>query len=281
MTTTRDPEAERRGFTLLEVLIAVALCATAMVVFSTTTAVNLSISEKLQMRTQAALLIRGAVLDLEAQIRKDGVSSNSVEGRECELPEQFRDTFKCEYDLMKFEIPDDTLNELLNEVSAKLTGALGGFQGAPGGQSNVTDFSKILGDPQSLDKSSLGKILLGDAENKGGLDLSKLTPFLPLILDTSGEFQRFCNFNLQTALINFTLVIAMFPVLAKEISERTRQLKVRITWQNDTNTVHVVRDRSRMVEVTTYVTFVDKELKLLDAQDTSTTPTTPTAPTRP
>ncbi|MCA9522034.1 MAG: prepilin-type N-terminal cleavage/methylation domain-containing protein [Myxococcales bacterium] len=272
----------RSGFTLIEVLIALAICAATMVVFSMTTQVNLHAGRVMQIRNQAAMLARGAVLDVESKIRKEGVPSNSVEGRPCDLPDDFKEKFKCEYDLMKFEMEEEQLSEMLQEVTAKLMTAFGGNQNdpkAPPDTSKLTgaNVGSIIGDGKNLLDSSLGKLLTGEDKTLGGIDLAQMTPLLPLIMDTTGEFQRFCNFNLQNALLNFGLVITMFPVLAKELADRTRQLRLRISWKDSDARSD---SKGQTLEIVTYVTFIDKELKLEEG-DTNTDGNDPGTPPPP
>ena len=68
-------------------------------------------SKRVYRSTAAALLLRGAVLDIEERYRKKGFPTNDVSGKDCELPKVYARQFKCTYDLIGLNLDDGIIAE--------------------------------------------------------------------------------------------------------------------------------------------------------------------------
>jgi prepilin-type N-terminal cleavage/methylation domain-containing protein len=98
----------RRGFTLLEVMLAMGLLAFVLGAVLSAQGTALIHGARVYNMSMAANLMHSLVLDLEEQYRLEPFPENSLEGRSCELPDGF-DQFECEYDLLALTIGSDNV----------------------------------------------------------------------------------------------------------------------------------------------------------------------------
>jgi len=121
----------RAGFTLLEVLIALAILASVMTVLMGTMANSGQQAIYANTLTRVSQLARTKMIDLEYEIIEEGMSDDIEQYRGDFRDEGYPDiTWEAQVDPV--EIPDDVKDELLGQVNAQLFGgqqAEGALQG--------------------------------------------------------------------------------------------------------------------------------------------------------
>lgn len=136
--------ASERGFTLVEVMLALAILVGGLVILLRGTAQNIQTSQRSEMIGIATDLARGKMYDIEEKLLKDGFGELDIED-EGDFDEEGWPEYKWSYKVEKVELPN--------------AGALGALQGEEGEEG-----SDSAGDP-------LGGLLGmggGDASALGG-----------------------------------------------------------------------------------------------------------------
>ncbi len=255
----RQRERATSGFTLLEILIAMAILAFALAVISASSSTSAIYGKRVYRSTAAALLLRGVVLDIEEKYRKDGFPSNDLEGRECELPKAYAKQFHCEYDLVGLNldasaIADMTQNsqDLLSQAQEELqnSGALDKLNGGGGGKKNageeaLKDLGDVGGDAKKtgLDLSSLAK----------GGDMMSLIQTILMSGEQGMNLLGLCDINIAVLQMSMGLMIAeLLPRILKRASDRTRKIKVRLSWID-------AEGEDRTLEIESFTTAVSEE----------------------
>jgi prepilin-type N-terminal cleavage/methylation domain-containing protein len=252
--------ADQRGFTLLEILIAMAILAFALAVISASSSSSAIFSKRVYSSTAASLLLRGIILDIEEEYRKDGFPSNDILDRDCEIPKVYDKRFKCSYDLIGLHLDDSAISEMTQAAQEMLAESQESLQ-----QSGALD--KLEGAKAAAAAQPEDKVLddLGDAANsanKTGLDLSGLAQSgdMMMLIQTillSGEqglnLLGLCDINIAVLQMSMGLMVAeMLPRILKRASDRTRKLRVRLTWISDAEEEH-----TQVIE--TFTTAVSQE----------------------
>lgn len=115
------PRAVERGFTLLEVMIAMALLVVALAALLGHEGVAVQMSHYSNRASQAALLAQGKLLDIEHALKRDDMASFD----DCEsgdfVAEGFRE-FRWKACGYKVEFPDGAEEALMEELMAMVTG---------------------------------------------------------------------------------------------------------------------------------------------------------------
>lgn len=229
------PRHGRRGFSLLEVLIALAVLA---VVFAAVSGVVTSagyLMVKAPRFSQAAFMIKGVVLDLEEEYRQDGFPENDLSGRRCELPDHIADGWSCTYDLEKLDIEQQELSEMANQILEQLRGQVGD-QGSLLQTFAVLQWLFIKGD----------------------------VPISPLCPATPTQFLTMCNIKLAAIEQNIMGMVYFFPTIIKQAADQTRKLRVTITHKTESVPVLVAE---------TFIISVPEELKGLQEEGAVADPT--------
>lgn len=260
-----EGRAHRRGplgFTLLEILISMAILAFALAVISASSSTSAIYSKRVYRSTAAALLLRGVVLNIEEEYRKDGFPTNDLEGKDCELPKAYSRQFHCEYDLLGLNLDAAAIAEmtqnsqdLLGQAQEQLqnSGALDKLNAAKGAaRQKKPEGEDALKD---LDGAAAGA-------KTAGLDLSSLTKggnMMTLVqtILMSGEqglnLLGLCDINISVLQMSMGLMIGeLLPRILKRATDRTRKIKVRLSWTD-------AEGEDRTLEIESFTTAVSEE----------------------
>ncbi|MFT7622709.1 MAG: prepilin-type N-terminal cleavage/methylation domain-containing protein [Myxococcota bacterium] len=227
----------KRGFSLLEVMIATAILAIIFAVMSGSIISGGFMQAKAPLFTQAALLLDGVVLDLEAEFVEDGFPEDDVEGKDCELPNEAGRDYTCEYDLEKLDIDEAELGEMAGNLLEQLT-------------ANVGEEGSLL---QAF-------AVLNFLFAQGDVPVSPACPATP------GELLNMCQVNLQLIEQNVMGMVGFFPRIIMMAAEQTRKLRVRIS--------HSHMPGEPVLEVETFIISIPEELRALGREGWVPDPTT-------
>lgn len=248
------------GFTLLEILVAMAILAFALAVISASASSSAIYSRRVYSSTAASLLLRGVILDIEEKYRKDGFPTNDLSDKECELPKAYAKQFKCSYDLVGLQLDDSAISEMTQQAQELLAEAQETLQ-----QSGALD--KLEAGRQAAQDKNPGAALddLGDAAksaNQTGLDLSSLAKggdMMSLIgtILMSGEaglnLLNLCDINISILQMSMGLMIAeLLPRILKRATDRTRKVVIRLAWRD-------AEGEQRTMEIETFTTAVSEQ----------------------
>jgi prepilin-type N-terminal cleavage/methylation domain-containing protein len=267
--SSRNPARNSDGFTLLEVLVAMAILAFALTIITAGASSSAVFSKRVYRSTAAALLLRGAVLDIEERYRKKGFPTNDVNGKDCELPKVYAKQFKCTYDLIGLNLDDGIIADISSRAQQNLTKAQEGLA-ATGALDKLSSPGAAGADknkPASLSSSA------GNAQDTG-LDLTKIAKGGDLmgllgVLLMSGEqgmgLLSLCDINISVLQMSMGLMVSeLLPRVLKRASDRTRKVVLRLSWKDDE--VGVFDDaktkknkKMRTLVVETFTTAVSEE----------------------
>jgi general secretion pathway protein I len=115
----------RRGFTLLEVMIALAILAVSLTILIGTQANSVHMTERASRMSSAAMLARSQMIDIEHELLTDGFS---------DMTEEMRGDFRDDgFDGMEWnavvevvELPPEASEQLVNSVTSSLFGSSDG-----------------------------------------------------------------------------------------------------------------------------------------------------------
>jgi general secretion pathway protein I len=131
----RGRDGVQGGFTLLEVMVALAVLALALVTLSGITTANVRNTHHAKMVTVATFLARAKMADLEDLVLKDGFTDNDIE-EEGDFTDQERPEFRWKTSILKIELPadmaqqtQDATQEATEANSDNPLSAMAGFMG--------------------------------------------------------------------------------------------------------------------------------------------------------
>jgi prepilin-type N-terminal cleavage/methylation domain-containing protein len=205
-------DRRRRGFSLVEVMVAMAILALLMAGLSTSSGDSMARSVEVMNLTRAVQLIDAVVLDIEEEYRLEGFPTNQLTGRACEVPREFRQ-FRCEYDLFYLDAGGGGASSLGSEAHASMTGSplMQAFcSGGPQGNQPV--------DPA---------MALANLQAAGQQLPSAMSAFAALL---DPNFTRVCGINLGAMCSNTANITSFIPLIIEQAAASTRKLVVRISW---------------------------------------------------
>ena len=199
----------RRGFSLLEVMVALMILSMSFMAISALQTTTITMNATVHRTTTASHLLHWAMTELELEFSKEGFPSNSVTGRDCDLPDGFND-YSCSYDLIAMDITPDQVSEL---SMASMSGLFGGNMENLNG---ITDQLKGAGkggaqmDPALMNVFSFAAPFFGP-------EADYLMAMCPIQWD-----------SLLTALMGTQMFL---PQVVQFAADRIRKLKVTIEWK--------------------------------------------------
>lgn len=235
------------GFSLLEMMVAIAVLAVAMTAIMSAQQASMNATVMIKRGQTAALLVRGIVYAIEEEYRAEGFPENSLEDRDCEVPDDFDKIYECRYSLERFDLEPEQMQALVDQ-------SFGGLMGEGG-----------LGNVQSGDRSGLSNTMEGlvtGQSEMGGMNLSGLAFLLPFLGPEGEALMSLCNINLGAMMMSFMGVQSFLPMVLQEVSNRTRKLSVVLTWSEGPY-------GERDFAITTYITSLPEEQlqQLKDMED--------------
>jgi prepilin-type N-terminal cleavage/methylation domain-containing protein len=136
----RRPRADAGGFTLLEVMIAVAILSMTLVVLLEMVTNNMRATRHARLMTTATFLARGKMVDVEDSILENGFSSGN-EGADGTFKDKGFPEFRWDSAIDAIELPADILQKQKDEAHDKnqdstgnpmsmMSGFIGGMMGS-------------------------------------------------------------------------------------------------------------------------------------------------------
>jgi general secretion pathway protein I len=225
------------GFSLLEMMVAIAVLAVAMTAIMSAQQASMNATIMIKRVQTAAMLVRGIVYAIEEEYRIEGFPENSLEDRDCEVPDDFDKIYECRYSLERFDLEPEQMQALVDQ-------SFGGLMGEGG-----------LGNIQSGDRSGLSSTMEGLVTGQsevGGMDMSGLAFLLPFLGPEGEAMMSLCNINIGAMMMSFMGVQSFLPMVLQEVSNRTRKLTVTLTWSEGPY-------GERDFPITTYITSLPEE----------------------
>ncbi len=233
----RAPHKEA-GFSLLEMMVAIAVLAVAMTAIMSAQQASMNATIMIKRGQTAAMLMRGLVYDIEEEYRIEGFPENSIEDRDCEVPDDFDKIYECSYSLERLDLEPEQMQALVDQ-------SFGGLMGEGG-----------LGSLQTGDRSSMSTTMEGlvNGQNDlgGGMDLSGLAFLMPFMGPEGEALMNLCGINIGAMMMSFMGVQSFLPMVLQEVSNRTRKLTVTLTWSEGPY-------GQRDFAITTFITSLPEE----------------------
>lgn len=221
---------------------------------------------RMQGLSQAALLVRGVVMDIEAEYQEDGFPTNSLYGRRCDVPREFRDQFKCEYDLIAMEFDPGELQTLVEQGVQTI------FGGGAGGEDeeddrkgddaprSIEETAQAAGvDPNAL--ASVPGLQNVSPQLVGSMQIAAFAQFAAMLGIDVNQALALCNVNPEQMIARFMAMSAFFPMIVQEAANVTRKLTVRLTWDFGPKS-------QRELAVTTFIIGLpEEEIRKMEAAE--------------
>jgi prepilin-type N-terminal cleavage/methylation domain-containing protein len=233
----RGSNKGQAGFSLLEMMVAIAVLAVAMTAIMSAQQASMNATVMIKRGQTAALLMRSIIFDIEEEYRVEGFPENSLEDRDCEVPDDFDKIYECSYSLERFDLEPEQIQALVDQ-------SFGGLMGEGG-----------LGTLQSGSRDGLSTTmegLVGGQTEMGGMDLTGLAFLMPFLGPEGEALMSLCNINLGAMLMSFMGVQSFMPQVLQEVSNRTRKLSVTLSWSEGPF-------GQRDFTITTYITSLPEE----------------------
>ncbi len=198
--------AAARGFTLTEVLISLTILAMGLAIITFGNSTAMTQVSRITRMTTASYLMESVVNDIQAYYVREGFPSNDLEGRDCELPNEFDDVFDCSYDLEAMDLDPSQMQELIQAGMETFTGDMGGIMGS--GEDGLPSGAAA------------------------GFDVSRMAALAPLFGPMAGDIMSLCNINLSQLMMGVTMLSSYMPQIIDQVAMRTRKLTVTMTWDD-------------------------------------------------
>ncbi len=112
---------QTRGFTLLEVLLAMAILASALTILMGTMANSNQQAVYANRTTRVSQLAKSKMIDLQYELMREGTTEN-VESKSGDFSDEGFSDVEWEAEIQPIEIPDQVKEQLLGKVNAQLFG---------------------------------------------------------------------------------------------------------------------------------------------------------------
>lgn len=132
----------RRGYTLVEVLVALAILAAGLTVLLGTQAQSAMLTERANRMAMAALLARSKMIDVEGELLSEGFQDTTQE-LSGDFGDEGADEMEWEAIVEVVEIPPEAAPEFAASISAQLFGG-GDQQGALSGSTAVSQYLPMI-----------------------------------------------------------------------------------------------------------------------------------------
>lgn len=186
------------GFTLIEVMIALAILAIGLVALMRSSATNISMAQRAQMLTAATNLARGKMYDLEERLLTDGYQELDIV-EEGDFTEEGWPAITWKAEVVKIELPDMATLQNLGGATGE-AGAVAGDAG-PAAPTGVDPAAAGEGGGGMLEMFGLG----GDMGGEGGAGMGMMGTYYSLVSDV-----------LKEAIRKVTLTVS-YPIVGGEI----------------------------------------------------------------
>ena len=180
------------GFTLLEVLLALAILSTALTILMGTMANSNQQSVYANRLTQVTQLARSKMIDLEYDLMREGVTQG-IETKSGDFNDQEHPEISWEAEIQPVEIPEPVKEQLLGKVNSQLFGGAKSQGALKGNAAFSSKLPKLIGCiPQMINR--IGKkvrriILTVEFEFRGEVQKLRLVQY---VVDKSNrEFELF------------------------------------------------------------------------------------------
>ncbi len=232
------------GFTLLEVMIALLILALSLAAISYANNAAVSQVARITRMTTATFLMDGVVNDIHAHYVQKGFPSNTLEDRECEIPNEFGRMFTCRYSLKAMELTPEMLQSLVQA----------GVDAFSEAQEAGTDTTTKVPDKAMLEELAKDPAALAKKGNVGvsGVDLSQLAQLAPLFGPQAQELIGLCNINLAGIMMGLQGMLQFMPQIIDMIAKKTRLLEVQLAWDEGPR-------KTRQLKVQTFVVSLPEE----------------------
>jgi len=223
----------RRGFTLLEVMIGLALLGVALVVLIRSAAGSIFASQEAQMTGVVTELMRGKMYDIEEKLMKEGFmdTDQSEDGKD--FSDEGWPDIKFSYKVIPVELPSfDTLQQMAKGQAVAKGSAAAAAYGSGSG-------SGIPGLPPGVDPKLLGSA----GSDLGGFQNSALGGMLSMF----GGFGGGSATDMASAK-GAGMVSSMYPMFQQILKVSIRKVTLTVKWK--------VLGRDR--ELTTVAYFTDE-----------------------
>jgi general secretion pathway protein I len=212
----------RRGFTLMEVMIAVVIMALGLGSLFASEAGAIRIAQRARTTTVATLLARCKMGEVEEKLAKEGWPGTALDGRDECCDEAEHEGYSCEWKVERIVLPESAEAKTEDEAKAAMDDAKNG-KGMPGegGKSGSSSIGAPLGggtpDPTSMGVplNGLPPILGGPASGSGaggGLGGGS---------ETGGGADPISGMVMSFA----------FPIMKPIIEEQVRRVTVKVMWK--------------------------------------------------
>lgn len=164
----KRPAAILGGFTLLEVMVAVAILAIALTAIFSSQAGAIRVASRARFTTTATLLARCKMAEIEEQTMREGLPAVSATGVDACCEEGEVDGFECEWEISRIVLPDQAA---VGDDEA--AGGLGAALGGGGGEEGAAPT-----EPPAVDQIMSGAMMGGGGDMVAEMALQYAFPIL-------------------------------------------------------------------------------------------------------
>ena len=144
MVNIFDDTSEGRAFTLLEILLALAILSTSLTVLMGTVATSSEQAIYSNRLTRVGQLARSKMIDIQYELKKDGYTEN-IETMSGDFSDEEAGDIEWEAEIQPIEIPEDTKQELLGRVNSQLFGGSQSQGSLKGSAAFSSKLPKLIG----------------------------------------------------------------------------------------------------------------------------------------